>query len=108
MGNNYIPCVEFTEKTLAYTTTQEVLDSRTRSGTYKNTYWPMWKLPMFGCTDPYDVIREIAQCKKAYPECYIRVIGFDNIAQVQCVSFLVHRPPGCDERQDLKGRRKGP
>ena len=27
-----------------------------------------------------------------FPECFIRVAGFDNIKQVQCSSFLAHRP----------------
>ena len=38
-----------------------------------------------------EVLSEVKQCTKAFPDCYIRVAGFDNIKQVQCASFLVHR-----------------
>ena len=32
----------------------------------------MWKLPMFGCTDSAQVLREVDECKKAYPSCWVR------------------------------------
>ena len=38
------------------------------------------------------VAREISECKNAYPDAYIRVLGFDNIKQVQTVSFIVNKP----------------
>lgn len=40
----------------------------------------MWKLPMFGCTDPNQVLGEIDACKRAFPECYIRLVAFDKCA----------------------------
>jgi len=41
---------------------------------------------MFGCTDSAQVLREIQECKKEYPNCFVRVLGFDNVKQVQiCV-----------------------
>ena len=52
----------------------------------------MWKLPMYGCTSPEEVLSEIRACTSAFPDCFIRVAGFDNIKQVQCSSFLAHRP----------------
>jgi ribulose-bisphosphate carboxylase small chain len=52
----------------------------------------MWKLPMFGCSDAAAVLREIAECKKAYPKAFIRVLGFDSKRQVQITGFLVQRP----------------
>lgn len=106
LRNNYIPCIEFAPADLSYITVPTTLDSRSCSGTYKNSYWPMWKLPMFGCENSDDVMKEIAQCKKAYDDCYMRVVGFDNVAQVQCVSFLVHRPPNATEHASMEDRRK--
>merc|ERR1711972_1055105 len=68
------------------------LESRAFSGYYDNRYWTMWKLPMFGCTDPSQVLAEVAACKAAFPDAYIRVCGFNNLRQVQVVSFIVNRP----------------
>lgn len=59
---------------------------------YDNRYWSMWKLPMFGCTDPGQVLREINACTRCFPESYVRLVAFDSISQCQTASFLVHRP----------------
>jgi ribulose-bisphosphate carboxylase small chain len=52
---------------------------------------------MFGCSDPSQVLREVAACKNAFPESYIRLVAFDSISQCQTAGFLVHRPKGADE-----------
>jgi len=52
----------------------------------------MWKLPLFGATDSSQVLKELAEAKAAYPESFIRIIGFDNVRQVQCISFIAHTP----------------
>lgn len=44
---------------------------------WRPIYWTMWKLPMFGCNDPAQVLLEV-ECKKAYPNYFVRIIGFDN------------------------------
>lgn len=62
-------------------------------GYYDGRYWTMWKLPMYGCTDPAQVVQEVEEAKKEYPEAFIRIIGFDNVRQVQCISFLAVKPP---------------
>ncbi|KAB1211191.1 Ribulose bisphosphate carboxylase small chain, chloroplastic [Morella rubra] len=54
---------------------------------------PLWKLPMFGCTDSLQVLRELEECMKAYPIAFIRIIKFDNKRQLQCISFIVYKPP---------------
>ncbi|KAJ0507500.1 putative ribulose-bisphosphate carboxylase [Helianthus annuus] len=54
----------------------------------------MWKLPMFGCTDSAQVMKELGECKKEYPQAWIRIIGFDNVRQVQCISFIASKPEG--------------
>ena len=55
-------------------------------------YWYMWKLPMFGETDIDRVLAEIDECHKAWPGHLIRLIGYDNSAQSQGASIVVHRP----------------
>ena len=64
----------------------------TSPGYYDNRYWTMWKLPMFGCTDASQVLKEIASCVKAAPDAYVRMCAFDASRQVQVASMLVHRP----------------
>ena len=67
----------------------------------------MWKLPMYGCTNPEEVLQEIRACTQAFPECFIRVAGFVNIKQVQCSSFLAHRPTGDRTFAPVTGRQVG-
>lgn len=61
-------------------------------GYYDGRYWTLWKLPMFGCTDASQVLNEIHECKKAYPNAFIRCLAFDNKQQVQCMAFLIQKP----------------
>jgi ribulose-bisphosphate carboxylase small chain len=94
LNNGWTPCVEFENGEHAYADGHgwSGLDSSINSGYYDNRYWVMWKLPMYGCTNPEEVIAEIKMCTKVFPDCFVRVAGFDNIKQVQCASFLAHRP----------------
>lgn len=55
-------------------------------------YWAMYKLPMFGCTDASQVLAEIANAVKTFPDSYVRMAAFDAVRQVQTVAILVHRP----------------
>ncbi len=59
---------------------------------------------MFGCTDPAQVLKEVAICAKQNPNAYVRVAGFDAKRQVQVVSFLVHRPAASQEWRPVKER----
>ena len=95
LNNGWTPCIEFEDGEHAYADGHgwSGLDSSINSGYYDNRYWVMWKLPMYGCTNPEEVIAEIKMCTKVFPDCFVRVAGFDNIKQVQCASFLAHRPP---------------
>ncbi|XP_031256264.1 ribulose bisphosphate carboxylase small chain, chloroplastic-like [Pistacia vera] len=85
----WVPCLEF-----------ELLhgfvyrENHRSPGFYDGRYWTMWKLPMFGCTDSSQVLKELEEAKKAYPNSFIRIIGFDNKRQVQCISFIAYKPPG--------------
>merc|ERR1712023_83084 len=64
---------------------------------YVDRYWLMWKLPMYGCTDSSEAIKEIAACKAEYPNAMIKCIGFDATRQMQVAGFLV-------QKQGLHGR----
>merc|ERR1711988_366549 len=94
IAKGWNPCIEFSEPENALTLTHgnDGIISSATCGYYSNRYWPMWKLPMFGCQDPAQVLAEIESCKRAFPGAYIRVAGFDSILQVQCAGFVVHRP----------------
>lgn len=63
-------------------------------GYYDGRYWTMWKLPMYGCTDATQVLKEVGEVQKEYPHSFVRIIGFDNKRQVQCISFIAAKPPG--------------
>merc|ERR1712176_649636 len=88
LNNGWSPCIEFVvgeDQTLVQQSLQ------CGPGFYHNRYWLMWKLPMFGCTDPSAVLKEIDECAKEYPGAQVRVIGFDRIAQVQKAGFLAKK-----------------
>lgn len=76
----------------------------------RNTYWEMWGMPMFDMKDAAGIMHEINQCRKAYPNHYARVNGFDSTRGWETVrlSFIVNRPthePGFQVlRQEGPGR----
>jgi ribulose-bisphosphate carboxylase small chain len=83
----WVPCLEFElEKGFVYR------EHNSSPGYYDGRYWTMWKLPLFGATDSSQVLKELEEAKAAYPESFIRIIGFDNVRQVQCISFIAHTP----------------
>jgi ribulose-bisphosphate carboxylase small chain len=57
-------------------------------------YWTLWKLPLFGIGDPDVVLAELEACRRAHPDQYVRVSGYDSGRQGQVVSFVVQRPEG--------------
>lgn len=79
----------------------------------RNTYWEMWGLPLFDLHDAADVLYEVNECRKAYPDRYIRVNAYDATKgrQTIALSFLVNRPatePGFRlARQEGSDRRIG-
>ena len=109
INNGWAPCIEFEGAGKAYCDTHgwSGLDSSVNAGYYDNRYWVMWKLPMYGCTSPDEVLAEVRACTRAFPDCFIRVAGFDNIKQVQCSSFLAHRPANDRTFQPVTGRQVG-
>lgn len=76
LKNIWVPCLEFEED-------GEIKRVYGNSlGYYEGRYWVMWKLRMFGCTEASQVLNEVNECAKAYPNAYISIIRFDNIRQV--------------------------
>ena len=94
IANKYNPCIEFEfpDKAYAIFASDKGTDSRSTSNYYHNRYWSMWKLPMYGATDADMVVAECKKCAKAFPNAFVRLVGFDAVRQVQCISFLTHRP----------------
>ncbi|KAL5726144.1 ribulose-bisphosphate carboxylase [Ranunculus cassubicifolius] len=78
----WVPCLEFSWEGFVYR------EHNRSPGYYDGRYWTMWKLPMFGCTDFAQVIKELEEAKAEYPNSFIRIIRFDNMRQVQCISFV--------------------
>lgn len=60
----------------------------------RNTYWDMWGNPMFDLKDAKGVMIELAECRKAKPDAYIRINAFDSVRGFETVtmSFIVNRP----------------
>ena len=60
----------------------------------RNTYWEMWGNPMFDLRDAKGVMIELAECRKAHCESYIRINAFDSTRGFETVvmSFIVNRP----------------
>ena len=76
----------------------------------RNTYWEMHGQPMFDLQDPAGVMMEVQECRKAFPEHYIKLNAFDATRGWEALrlSFIVNRPttePGFGlTRQETAGR----
>jgi ribulose-bisphosphate carboxylase small chain len=76
----------------------------------RNTYWEMWGMPMFDLRDAAGVMGEMKDCRKAFPNHYVRLMAFDSTRGVESIamSFIVNRPktePGFFlDRQEMDGR----
>ena len=76
----------------------------------RNTYWEMWGLPMFELKDAAAIMLEVDACRRAFPEQYVRVNGYDRSLgrATTAFSFIVNRPavePEFDlERQEFADR----
>jgi len=76
----------------------------------RNTYWEMFGAPMFDLKDPAGILMEINNCRKTFPNHYIRVMAFDSTRGVESprMSYIVNRPknePGFGlVRQEVNGR----
>lgn len=76
----------------------------------RNCYWEMWGLPLFDMPDVAAIMHEINECRKAYPNQYVKINAFNNSRGVEStgLSFIIQRPvfePGFYlSRQEGKGR----
>ena len=76
----------------------------------RNTYWEMYGMPMFDLQDAGGVMAELAECRKTFPNHYIRMMAFGATRGVESIvmSFIVNRPkdePGFGlVRQEGPGR----
>ncbi len=76
----------------------------------RNAYWEMWGLPMFDIKDPAGIMYEVNECRKAYPNQYIKINAYDATKgwESSKLSFIVNRPqhePGFGlVRQEAQGR----
>ena len=60
----------------------------------RNTFWEMFGNPMFDVSDAAGVMLELRQCRKTFPDHYIRLAAFDSTHGTESVvlSFIVNRP----------------
>ena len=60
----------------------------------RDVYWEMFGMPMFDLKDAAGVLAEVRECRKAHPDCYIKLNGFDSTRgfETMRMSFMVHRP----------------
>ncbi len=76
----------------------------------RNTYWEMWKAPMFDIAQSAVIMSEINACRQAFPDRYVKVNANDSKRgrETVALSFLVNRPkrePGFRlDRQECGGR----
>jgi len=76
----------------------------------RNTYWEMFGNPMFDLKDPAGILLEINNCRKTFPNHYIRVVASSAVRGVESVtmSYIVNHPkkePGFGlVRQEVDGR----
>ena len=76
----------------------------------RNTYWEMYGNPMFDLKDPAGILMEINNCRKTFPNHYIRVMAFSSVRGVESptMSYIVNRPknePGFRlVREEAEGR----
>jgi ribulose-bisphosphate carboxylase small chain len=59
-----------------------------------DTFWYMWKLPMFGETDVDAILAECKACHDANPENHVRLVGYDNYKQSLGASMVIYRGKG--------------
>jgi len=76
----------------------------------RNTYWEMFGAPMFDLKDPAGILMEVNNCRKTFPNHYIRIMAFSSVRGVESptMSYIVNRPkkePGFGlVRQETDGR----
>lgn len=76
----------------------------------RNTYWEMHGMPMFDLKDAAGILAEINECRRTFPEHYVRVMAFDSTRgwETPRMAFIVNRPTNEPrlrlEREEAAGR----
>ena len=76
----------------------------------RNTYWEMYGTPIFDVRDAAGVLAELRECRRTFPDHYVKVNAFDASRGRESLrlSFIAARPaiePGFVlERQEAAGR----
>jgi len=73
----------------------------------RNTFWEMWCAPLFDLNDAEGVMQEVAACRNAHPDAYVKVNAFDATHGFETtqLSFIVQRPR--EEREFTLARTEG-
>jgi len=60
----------------------------------RNTYWEMYGNPMFDLKDAAGIMREVDECRRTFPNRYVKVNAFDSTRGIESLrlSFIVSRP----------------
>ena len=60
----------------------------------RNIYWEMYGIPMFDIKDAAGIVHEIDECRRTFPNHYVKVNGFDATRGQETLrlSFIVGRP----------------
>jgi len=60
----------------------------------RNTYWEMFAPPLFDQHDAHAIMVQLDECRRSFPNQYIRVIAFDSMRGRETIglSFIAHRP----------------
>jgi ribulose-bisphosphate carboxylase small chain len=60
----------------------------------RNTYWEMFGIPMFDLRDAAGILREVNECRRTFPNHYVKVNAFDATRGIESLrlSFIVNRP----------------
>ncbi len=56
-----------------------------------DSYWYMWKLPLFGERSADAILGEVERCRTANPDHHVRISAIDRHAQTMGFSLVVHR-----------------
>lgn len=93
---SYLPALtpEQVRRQIAYALAQgwnPAVEHTERGTLAKESYWYMWKLPLFGEQDVDVVMKELEACHREFPEHMVRFVAYDNYAQSQGLAFVVYR-----------------
>jgi ribulose-bisphosphate carboxylase small chain len=60
----------------------------------RNTYWEMFGIPMFDLKDAAGVMQVLEECRRTFPNHYVKLNAFDATRGVESLrlSFIVARP----------------